>query len=285
MTNIVIAVDGSKHARAALGWARELALSAREPTFHLVHSFTGPAVMSEGEALQYPRLLAEAENRAAAVLEEAAASLAGARVQTHLLQRGPAPAVLGVADRVGAAFIAVGSRGLSLPASLFLGSVSTEIVHQSPVPVLVARQKQPQPHAVRQVLVGVDGSPHSARALRFAADWLPGAAVTALHVLQLNWEAHQYFIEANMAMEEVLAKTTSDVMADTLAEAGLESGRVQARGAVGNAADGLLRAAGSGEYDLAVVGSRGRGTLAELFLGSVSERLLRLAPIPVVVVK
>lgn len=61
--------------------------------------------------------------------------------------------------------------------------------------------------------------------------------------------------------------------------------RVAPLAAAGGAAEGIVTAFRTGHYDLAVVGSRGMGSLGELFLGSVSEQLARLGVGPVIVVK
>ena len=50
-------------------------------------------------------------------------------------------------------------------------------------------------------------------------------------------------------------------------------------------ADGILRAAEERHADLIVVGSRGRGTFADLLLGSTAERVIRFAKVPVVVAR
>ena len=50
-------------------------------------------------------------------------------------------------------------------------------------------------------------------------------------------------------------------------------------------AEGILSSAEEQGADLIVVGSRGRGTFANLLLGSVSERVLRYAKIPVLVTR
>jgi nucleotide-binding universal stress UspA family protein len=50
-------------------------------------------------------------------------------------------------------------------------------------------------------------------------------------------------------------------------------------------ADGILRAAEDGEADLIVVGSRGRGTFANLLLGSTADRVIRFAKVPVLVAR
>ena len=50
-------------------------------------------------------------------------------------------------------------------------------------------------------------------------------------------------------------------------------------------AEGILRAADETDADLIVVGSRGRGTFADLLLGSTAERVVRFAKVPVVVAR
>ena len=46
----------------------------------------------------------------------------------------------------------------------------------------------------------------------------------------------------------------------------------------------ILTAAQSGDYDLIVMGTRGRGGLAHIFLGSVAEKIVRCSPVPVLTV-
>jgi nucleotide-binding universal stress UspA family protein len=50
-------------------------------------------------------------------------------------------------------------------------------------------------------------------------------------------------------------------------------------------AEGILNAAEHHDVDLIVVGCRGRGTFANLLIGSTSERVLRFAKVPVLVVR
>lgn len=48
---------------------------------------------------------------------------------------------------------------------------------------------------------------------------------------------------------------------------------------------GILRAAEDNQVDLIVMGSRGRGTFANLLLGSTAERVLRFAKVPVLIAR
>jgi nucleotide-binding universal stress UspA family protein len=50
-------------------------------------------------------------------------------------------------------------------------------------------------------------------------------------------------------------------------------------------AQGILRAAEDNQVDLIVMGSRGRGTFANLLLGSTAERVLRFAKVPVLIAR
>jgi nucleotide-binding universal stress UspA family protein len=70
-------------------------------------------------------------------------------------------------------------------------------------------------------------------------------------------------------------------------------GRAQAKGAaristeptMGDPAEEIIAAAKSRRADLVVVGSRGYGRLAGLLVGSVAQKVVSLAPCPIVVVR
>jgi nucleotide-binding universal stress UspA family protein len=53
----------------------------------------------------------------------------------------------------------------------------------------------------------------------------------------------------------------------------------------GSPAEGILAQAESGGHDLVVMGSRGRGAMGSLFLGSVSSNVLQQSPVPVLIVR
>lgn len=282
MKNIVVAIDGSPSSWLALGWARELARAVKEPIFHLVHTLRIPYVaMGVGPGLPAETLRDE-QIVAEALLERAAASLPGAKVELHTPRGLPAQGVLGVANEVEADLIAIGRRGLGRVASMFLGSVSTEVLHRARPPVLVVHDTPPRP--VRNILVGVDGSQHSGRSLITAITWAGTAEVTGLHVMASAEEVDRYQSPVGVPLVNPASDAAAEIIYRTARDAWVPPALVTKQGAIGDAAEQLLLAYRSGKYDLCVVGSRSHAG-AELLIGGVGERLLQLAPGPVLVVK
>jgi nucleotide-binding universal stress UspA family protein len=268
MRNIVIAVDGSDSSRYALSWAQRLVAAQEDVRFHLVHG--RPVQLHYPEVA--PHVYTKESDRARAegtqLLNEVAEGLTGEQVQVHFLSESPAVAVLRVAEQTGANLIAIGRRGLSPTAGLFLGSVSNSVVQGAEAPVLVVHDAPVR--SVQRILVGVDGSAGSARALAFAMRWRQNAEVVALYVESGDGDADE------------IARAVITKMAH---KAEVEPNQITMIGRKGNAVDQVLQELKTGDYDLAVVGSRGLGALATVVLGSVSERLTRLASAAVVVVR
>lgn len=283
MKNIVVALDGSRPARRALDWVQTLAPAPVDATVHLVHSYSPLYPLGDMGASGYVVDLAKNEVFGRELLTEAAQGLNNYHVVTHLRREPAAMAVLRVAEQSGADLIAVGRRGGNPVTHLLLGSVSTDVVHHAHVPVLVVPDAEVRP--VRRTLIGVDGSPHSARALAFAVDWFPAAEFTGLHVVPTSPEIRMIFGDADTHVDPSKERIARQVVEQTVKMAGVLPERITPLAAAGGAAEGLVTAYRTGEYDLAVVGSRGMGSLGELFLGSVSERLVRLGAGPVIVVR
>jgi nucleotide-binding universal stress UspA family protein len=140
---------------------------------------------------------------------------------------------------------------------------------------------------MERIVVGVDGSEHSIRALRWAVNEgrLRGASVEAVMVEPYPdvvgvpgaafpvepYESVQKRAQARL--ERILAEqlgTPSDVA-------------VEPRAVLGSAAKELLDVAQGA--DLLVVGARGRGGFASLLLGSVSLQCALYAPCPVLIIR
>jgi len=137
----------------------------------------------------------------------------------------------------------------------------------------------------RKILVAVDFGDASARALRIAGSLADahGAAVTVLHAEQL--EAPPYFTRAQvqaLERQRAAARREAERFLETFAGRNL---RAPATYVIveGSPASGIAQAARS--VDLVVMGTHGRRGPARWWAGSVAERVVRDAPVPVLVAR
>ncbi len=133
----------------------------------------------------------------------------------------------------------------------------------------------------RRIVVGVDGSPQSREALRWAVEQ---ARVTRGVVEAVTaWEYPAAYGWSVPVAPEELARAAGQGLADTVAEVVDADRPVEIRERVrcGNAVQVLLEAAQGAE--LLVVGSRGHDGFTGALLGSVGQHCVQHAPCPVVV--
>ena len=149
------------------------------------------------------------------------------------------------------------------------------------VPGDLSSQREDMP--VAKIVVGVDGSANSARAVRWCAEHAAAlnAEVVAVHVIDLG--AGVGVPIPPMPPEqrrELLHRVTHD-WCKPLADAG-----VAFRGVLmdGRPALALRAAAGTEQAELVVTGRRGRGGFAKLLLGSTSHQLTHHLERPLVIV-
>jgi nucleotide-binding universal stress UspA family protein len=138
-----------------------------------------------------------------------------------------------------------------------------------------------------RILVGVDGSPGSARALAWAVEEarLRKASIVAVHAwtmpVPVVGAAGVGMVPAPDADRDALEKA-ADTILDEALKAVPDDVEVERAPVESPPAAALVSRATDG--DLIVVGTRGHGDLASLVLGSVSHDVARHAPCPVVVV-
>ncbi len=135
-----------------------------------------------------------------------------------------------------------------------------------------------------RILVAVDGSDYSKRAVEAAGGLarLSGGSVRAVHVVEVGMIGGA----AGLVPDEDLPGPHALVgeAAQRLEAEGVSTEAVLARAAAGYVAAALLEQVADMNADLVVMGSRGHGNLAGLLLGSVSHKVVQLAPCPVLVV-
>ena len=136
-----------------------------------------------------------------------------------------------------------------------------------------------------RIVVGIDGSPGSRDALRWAIAEarLRGASVDLVTAYSMSYVAMNPELAYLEASSEALVTRVKEMQARVIAEEGASDVTIVPQVVPGPAAAALARAAGGA--DLLVVGSRGRGRVRDLLLGSVSSYVTHHAPCPVVVVR
>jgi nucleotide-binding universal stress UspA family protein len=142
--------------------------------------------------------------------------------------------------------------------------------------------------SVAPIVVGVDGSPSSRAALRWAVTQarLTGSTVDAVIAWQIpavfaNSGWAPIYVEEQGDFEKEARKTIETVISEEVEPA--DSRRVSSLVRAGHPAEVLLAAAA--DADLLVVGRRGHGSFAEALLGSVSQHCVHHAPCPVLIVR
>ncbi len=295
---ILVGVDGSAASLHALDWAVQEAgvhgLGLRLVCGYALPSFAAASLDGGYAALDDSAIRAGAE----AVVTEAAERVAssGIPVSSHVMVGDAAAVLIDESTRVQMAV--VGTRGGGGFAERLLGTVSAALPAHASCPTIVVPTKRlakgapqqdepPVIHPVQRVVVGLDGSAQAELALhwaiREAKAWdaelvavtgVPlGAATGALSWLPAAIDQDQVIQDVRAAL---------DVLIDRVAAS--EPGTPPIKRKVLEGTGAQLLTEFSGESDLVVVGSRGRGGFAGLLLGSTSQAVLHHAPCPVMVI-
>jgi len=152
-TKILLATDGSREAELAARTAADLSQKTHSE-LHVVHGLgivpVGPPVYPEGTGFHIVEYEAEtearqriSERRAREVLEaevQKIRSAGGTVAEGHLIEGRPATEIVGLAEKIGAGLIVMGSRGLGGIRRALMGSVSDSVVRHAHCPVLVVRK-------------------------------------------------------------------------------------------------------------------------------------------------
>jgi nucleotide-binding universal stress UspA family protein len=138
-----------------------------------------------------------------------------------------------------------------------------------------------------KILVAVDGSDHSIHAAEWAGK-LAGALdaeLTLFHIFEATPE--ETMALAHMSQDEIAEKMQNHARSsfDSAMEKIASDVNVNTAVTLGHPADEILDKIKYDQYDHVVMGSRGLSVLEEVFMGSVSEKVIRRAPCPVTIMR
>ena len=281
---VVVGVDGSPGGRAALvctmaDAARRGARVTVVSAFPVEVYWADPALIDER---RIEAVRADTGSRVRALVDEvrSQSGAGGVLVEVEVAPGRVAQVVLAAAE--GADLLVVGSRGRGPVRSTVLGSVALHVVTHATCPVVVVHPRADTAPASPRVVVGVDGSDASrealARAVAEAGRLDADVTAVAAYTLRSYWSgAYQAAVPPVERLREAVRSQAEDMVAAVGAPTTVGVLPVE-----GPAGDTLVRAAEGAE--LLVVGSRGRGAVRGMLLGSVALHCVIHAPCPVMVV-
>ena len=137
-----------------------------------------------------------------------------------------------------------------------------------------------------RILLAVDGSEHGYKAARTAADLARAMNSEKLRIVvvfdkvpaYLGEPNLQHAIDSRLAEAQEILKKAVEIVGDVPAEVHTEL-------IEGDASESIIEVARTRNSDIIVMGSRGLGRLAGLVLGSTSQKVVSLAPCPVLIAR
>lgn len=294
---ILVPVDGSRFAEAALPHARRLALAAQGRLRLVMVHHTIPAW---NPAIGFPdggaTLEQETRAREAAYLATLAAAVAaetGRPVSSTLLDGTPGEALVHHAHEVGARLVVMATHGRGPASRFWLGSTTDYVLRHIEVPLLAVRP----PHGeaaggaiapVRRILVPIDGSALSESVVAPAAEFarLLDASILLVAVVEpvigVMDPALPFPVVSDPAALDAQRSDLQrrlDELATALRATGLTV-HTRVEVALGVAAS-IIEVAEREAADLVAMSTHGAGGLRRALVGSVTDKVIRGMQAPV----
>jgi nucleotide-binding universal stress UspA family protein len=293
---IVVPLDGSEFAEQALPTACAIAgESGARLRLVLVHEPpTLPLDPASASLYSSTEICIRKGERA--YLEKIRARLGqDGRAVTATVSGPVAPTLIEYAHDVEADLIVMATHGRGPLQRLWLGSIADAMLRSSDIPVLVVRPAQEggsgaPAHSIERILVPLDGSQLAEQALQPATTLARacGAEVDLVQVVQPVLLSVDPLLPLPSSHDQELTALARDRAQDYLqdiAERYRERGvNVSAAACVGwDPVETLLELARPPRCDLLVLATHGRGGVRRLAIGSVADKLVRAADVPVLV--
>lgn len=288
--HILLPTDFSENSRTAFPAGVALARD-RDATLHLLH-VVSPLPWPAHRVLEtenFPGVYAEIHRRCEKRLREVSSELGEVRTEVHVVEGKPAEEVRRFVEDRRIDLVALSTKGSSNLKRYMLGSVAEKIVRTVPCPVLVVRETPRSWDRLSKIVVPTDFSELSDLAVDQAVELArkDGAQIVLTHVLEETdypmghvLKGHgildvreQTRTAAQSRLEELRAeKIAPPITASVVVREGVASATI---------AD-LAEEEGA---DLVVIATNSRRRFARFVLGSTAERVVRVAPCSVLVVR
>ena len=296
--SILVPLDGSPFAEQAVPLASRIAQPAGgKLRLALVHGLP-PAPIDPVGAKLFTSIELATRKSERSYLRGIQARLreGGMRLSSAVTLTGTAgPALAQYVGEMGIDLVVMATHGRGGVRRAWLGSVADHLIRTLRVPVLLVRPREGEPGPARppgmgQILVPLDGSPLAEEALDAAAAlariW--DTELTLLQVVPPVLPSHDLALPVPSAYDEELTAMCRTQAQDYLDDV-IERLRGQGLRATGvavvgwNTVDSILDVARPERAAAVVLATHGRGGLRRLALGSVADKVVRGADVPVLV--
>jgi nucleotide-binding universal stress UspA family protein len=292
---IVVPLDGSELAEAALPYAEELAARLGSG-ITLIHVYESDDEKHHRMPELYIQKMVETTKRGVKKRLPAGRK-EGVQAGSALLAGHTAEQIVDYADREGAGLIVMATHGRSGIRRWVLGNVASKVARAAKMPVFLIRIDSAPPQAkagtlLNKVLLPLDGSKQSESAVPQVEELAQGlgAEVVLLHVIAPTY--HVYSIPGESVemtftpedMERFRAKSRQYL--ETVAEAFKRRGiSTTTEVAIGRAADEIMRLSEEMSPDLIAMSTHGRSGIGRWAFGSVADKVLHASNTPVLLVR
>jgi nucleotide-binding universal stress UspA family protein len=238
-----------------------------------------------------PASLADAQEQAARlVIREHINRLAtgkDARISIEVIFGKVYAGILDMSEKSKAEMIILGMHREEWFEDMFRGTTVERTIRAGNVPVLLVKERASTPY--RRVVVGVDFSVYSRRAVEFAVEFVPGGEFHLVHAYDVPFKGflygHDPRRDVSKQQQLQFQKMLDEEMTTFLGSLEASAPNLERVMQEGTVQDVIHRQISRLKPDLLVIGTHGRTGVAHAFLGSVAEDLLRNPPCDVLVVK
>lgn len=195
--------------------------------------------------------------------------------------------ILELSEKTEAEMIVLGMHREDAFKDMFRGTTVERIIRAGNVPVLLVKDRVRHPY--RRLMVGVDFSVYSRRAVEFAVQFVPDGEFHLVHAYDVPFKSFLYGQQARSQVSKEHQMQFQQMVEGEIATflAGLEVNAPKLERVMqeGTPREVIHREISHLKPDLLVLGTHGRTGVAHAFLGSVAEDLLRAPPCDVLAVK
>ncbi len=297
--HIVVPIDFSNTSREALPYAYKLALGygSKITLLHAItlfdydpyskkHSFPSADEL-------YASIEASADAHCSEIIDDANKQSKDLQIE-KVMERGISPheVISGYPKEQNADLIVMATHGRSGLSNVLLGSVTEKVIQTAPCPVLVVKKPK---HAdlkklsFNNILVPTDFSDSSQNAMEYALGLAKKyhAHITLMHAVEVRFHPAYYAggVESIFELDPDVKPRIQARLEAFLQSFDLTGVEVTTRVSDGSSHSEIVKTAQSQQHDLIVMSTRGHDEIADYLVGSTTDRVIKRAPCPVLVVR